>query len=889
MKKFVKGALCAGLALTMCAAVGCKTKQANNPEVRHLSLAVGALDGNFNPFSYTSQNDGEMIGMTQLSLLTINNKGKIVYGENEVCAALDMKTTMYDAAGQVTTKGDNDGRTEYEITLKKGIMFSDGKHELTIKDVLFNLYVYLDPAYTGSTTIYSTNIQGLKAYRTQDPQAQDDGSGSSVDSLLVGDVNVRIENIVKWAEHDTESTAGDQIDKDVTLAKSLFLKEIESDWTSTLSGWEESYKKAYQFTEAWQAYLFTEGLVTVQEKNNASTNTTTSIYYDADPNDGDKFDSNAGDYYYTTLVPYQPDANVSAGDIASGRPGAYDLIEEVEAATTDEKVNEYLAKDENKDATRDDAILALQKEACINLVYKNYTTRDEIGNVVQYWATASTLYDEILGELRTAHYEQVKQEHGGKLAVESISGITATKKNGYDVLKIVINGVDPKAVFNFAFPIAPLYYYSGTYKGTNYVEEADPAQNKFGVDFGNSDFYNKVICDPDKSGVPVGAGAYRATTSKGGDNPTRATFNVSTNSCYFKRNDYFNTVGNKIENAKIKYIDYKVYNDSKIMDALQSGEIDYGQPNATAANVTLVTKNRKTLSSTHYRTGGYGYIGINPKAVPEYPVRQAIMKAINTGLAVSDYYSKDLAEVIYRPMSKTSWAYPDGATEYDKIAYDTTDTYSEIKELMAQAGYVIKGGKYVKDHDGDGMMNNSRNSTKLTFTIAGESTDHPAYMMFTRAADTLNDLGFDITVTTSTNALKSLVSGDLQVWAAAWSSSTDPDMYQIYHRDSTATSVNNWNYKNILKEPTKWSYEYGIIDELSKKIDEARTYLEDDERKPIYADCLDLIMDLAVELPTYQRHDLCVYNHKVIDAKSLVSKPNNYIGLFDKIWEINYV
>ena len=40
-----------------------------------------------------------------------------------------------------------DGRTEYEFLIKKDIKFSDGT-TLTIKDVLFNMYVYLDPAYT---------------------------------------------------------------------------------------------------------------------------------------------------------------------------------------------------------------------------------------------------------------------------------------------------------------------------------------------------------------------------------------------------------------------------------------------------------------------------------------------------------------------------------------------------------------------------------------------------------------------------------------------------------------------------------------------------------------------------------------------------------------------
>ncbi|MDE7265806.1 MAG: hypothetical protein K2N52_05985, partial [Clostridia bacterium] len=521
MKKIVKGVLCAGLALTMCAAVGCR-KQSLDPETRRLKLAIGALDGNFNPFTYTSANDGEMISMTQLSLLTINSDGDIVYGDNEVCAAQDMKVTMYDAQGVETTVGSSDGTTKYEITLKKGIMFSDGIHELTIKDVLFNLYVYLDPAYTGSTTIYSTNIQGLAAYRTQNPDASD--SSLSIDSLLTGDVDGRIQDIVYWSEGEIGST--DQIDADVERAKTLFREEIESDWTSVYASWEENYK-SYNFSSAWEAFLFAEGLVQVQERNNATTGGTSAMYNDINGNN--KFDPDEGETYYTTLDPWQFGA-IGSNDIAvqNGEIGAEHLVKEINDAMTPEAIAKYIA--ENDGATEEDARLAIQRDVCLTLVESNYTSQRGIGEVVQYWATASTLYDAILGDLRTAYYQVIKDSTG--LYPDHISGIsTYNTADGHEVLQIVINGVDPKAQFNFAFPIAPLYYYSGTYKGKDYVAAADPAKNEFGVEFGNSDFFKEVISDTEKNGVPVGAGAYNATTRTGGDNPTKAPFNANTSIC----------------------------------------------------------------------------------------------------------------------------------------------------------------------------------------------------------------------------------------------------------------------------------------------------------------------------------------------------------------------
>ncbi|MBR3925059.1 MAG: DUF4340 domain-containing protein, partial [Kiritimatiellae bacterium] len=55
-----------------------------------------------------------------------------------------------------------------------------------------------------------------------------------------------------------------------------------------------------------------------------------------------------------------------------------------------------------------------------------------------------------------------------------------------------------------------------------------------------------------------------------------------------------------------------------------------------------------------------------------------------------------------------------------------------------------------------------------TFTIAGGTTDHPAYNMFMDAAKTLNSCGFDITVITDVSALTKLATGQLADWAAAW-------------------------------------------------------------------------------------------------------------------------
>ncbi len=899
MNKFLKGALTVGLGCTMLATTALTACGGGglDPETRVLMLATGALDDNFNPFFYSSLNDGEMVSMTQISMLTVDGDGKPTCGDDWPTVVQEYTTKMYDArtGGNETTVGSEDGRTEYEFLIKNGIKFSDGT-PLTIKDILFNLYVYLDYAYTGSSTMYSTDIQGLRAYREQNPSLvdADSSSDSSFGETFRKAAQQRITNLKNWSNNRTETYN----EKDLKTVQDLFKKEIESDWNTIASSWKESFKHPYSFTEVWQAYLFQEGLIEIQTGMDLNTNSLKQLFNDKNNNgerDDDENDPKNSEKYYTTIDPYQEGAQGTVGTVRDQR-----LIDAAAAAVTADKIAQYKTDHAEAGVTITDEMAkeALWKEFCIDRVYTTYTARSQIANVLTYWATASEVLDRFMGEESTKYFETHK-------GVESIKGITynehVTSFNGktldseHSTLKIVINGIDPKAIYNFAFSVAPLHYYSGVWKGTDY-RTAFNGTNNFGVAVGDSDFFREILGAPEKNALPIGAGAYKATNINGDDNITDG-FKSGDNIMRFKRNDHFETTGKNIQNAKIKYVNYKVYSDDQIMEALTQGEIDYGMPNASLTNQNLVSQNENKLTSVAYRTGGYGYVGINPKFVPEYKVRQAIMKAMNPSIALA-MYGSDLAEELYRPMSATSWASPDVNTQYESVKF-TTDV-EELKKLVEDAGYEVQGGVLTKVKQVSGMSN-AANGTKLDlkFTIAGESAaEHPSYRMFLDAAETLRTIGFKITVSADPNALKQLTSGNLAVWAAAWSSGVDPDMYQVYHMYSKASNVNNWNYPNILNDTGAWSYEYGIIYDLSQKIDDARKVLTRAERAPIYHECLDLVMDLAVEFPVYQRNDLCVYNKTVIDGNTLVhgkspsgelDLPNFNMGLFSKIWEINYV
>ncbi len=143
------------------------TKLATAPTITTpLVVATDKLSLKFSPFFAETAYDMDIVGMTQLSLLTTDRVGGIIY--NSIRGeTVSYNGTPYKYTGISDIKvNQEDDKTTYKITLKKGVKFSDGT-EMTADDIIFNYYVYLDPSYVGATTLSSYKIIGLKNYLTQ--------------------------------------------------------------------------------------------------------------------------------------------------------------------------------------------------------------------------------------------------------------------------------------------------------------------------------------------------------------------------------------------------------------------------------------------------------------------------------------------------------------------------------------------------------------------------------------------------------------------------------------------------------------------------------------------------------------------------------------------------
>ncbi len=848
------------LAVVMCLGCvtmlsGCKKSQnGGNPDA--LVIMSEALDGVFNPFFSTTSADATVVSMTQISMLTYGyENGDVVmaYGDDEAVVVKDYASS-YDAASDTTT---------YTFVLKNGIKYSDG-HPLTMEDVLFNLYVYLDPVYTGSSTLYSTDILGLQDYRTQTlggssdtdsviadaaaNRAQDRinelvnlykqigatataGTYSADYTTMVNAINSHsLSNGYKAAVSNVPATVTNaQLLADYERALELFREELNNDYESAQEAFtEEPYKSRTEFQDPVTCFMYAEGYVTVE--------------YEKDP------------------------------------------------------VTNRDQKDKIKSVTKlySDTVVK-DKASAVDYVY-NTKVEQSLHEILALWGTAQTLKTEFTAKAKEVILHENISTDGG-LAVPNISGIvslghstdvtsvtasngtytvahshnadgTPSNSNEYDVLQITINGVDPKAIWNFAFAVAPQHYYAPNHT-------VDIAANNFGVTFGSFEFMTTEIQSSRNSTVPMGAGPYVATNYDNGDNPSGSEF-YKDNVVYFKANTNF-----MMGTPNIEKVRYQVVSSTNAISMLESGSVHFITPQYTQSNISKLDSMKDSGYSTMWtKQLGYGYIGINAKYVADINLRKAIMCAMDTSLALA-YYSTGTAETIYWPMSTVSWAYPkdasgntsrDNGHDYPAINWNSATAKEQILDYMALAG--VSAGDP---------------SLTLRFTIAGSSqTEHPTYQTFYAAAELLNECGWDITVTADSNALTKLSTGSLAVWAAAWGSTIDPDMYQVYHKNSSATSTLAWGYDAILSNPGKYQLENSILNDLSDVIDEARATNDPAERTALYEEAMGYVLDLAVELPVYQRNVLYAYNSNVIDPASMPSELNPYTSPLDHIWELKF-
>ena len=697
-----------------------------------LVLADTGFEGKFSPFFAASSADQHVIDLTNIALLGADRKGEMILkgieGETREYNGTDY--TYYGPADCEVTEN-ADGTVTYAINMRDDLVFADGT-PITIDDVIFNLYVYMDPTYDGSATLYSMPIAGLDDYRS---------SMTTLSKL-----------IAEAGEDNTDN--------------SLFTAEQQ---------------KAF-----WDAV--NEGGVAFAQE-----------IIDACVSNG-----------------YAEEGDVAAAASAWGFDG--------------------LAAD----ATAKDFFLAIAEKYDWNFASMEAET------------AGSALSDLIPADVYA--YSTTGVATGAD--VDTVSGIV---KTGDYSMTITTTELSNSMIYQLQLPIASLDYY-----GDRSLYDYD--NHSYGFKKGDLSKVRSV------TSTPLGAGAY--TFNKYSD----GVIYLDANPSYYQGE------------PAAKHVNMKETQEADKITGVQAGTIDISDPSYSleAANqIATINGGNSDLDGSVITTRlmdyrGYGYIALSANNVkvgndPASEESKNLRKAIMTVIAayrdegINSYYG-DTASVINYPISNTSWAAPSVTDDGYKIAYSTdvdgneiytSDMKSEDKyaaALQAALGYFEAAGYTVAN----GQITAAPAGAKMEYQInigASGNGDHPSFQTLTNAAAALKTIGFTLTVNDMANAsdlFASYQSGAAEGWVAAWQSTNDPDMYQLYHSQGAT------NY-------------YAINDtDLDELIMAARATTDQEARKAMYKEAMEIILDWGVELPVYQRSEATIFSTERVNIDTIAKDQTPY-------------
>lgn len=460
---------------------------------------------------------------------------------------------------------------------------------------------------------------------------------------------------------------------------------------------------------------------------------------------------------------------------------------------------------------------------------------------------------------------------------ESAANIAGIKKTGDYSMTVHCTEFEATAIYQLGVYVAPMHYYGD-------ASLYDYDNNSFGFPKGDLSLIRS------KTTHPMGAGPYVFEQYENG------VITYHANELYYKGT------------PKTQYLLFQEGSDGDKLAGVVSGQFDVTDPSFSQSTVDSIKEyNGGELTGSVITTDtvdnlGYGYIGVCAATVnvggdkasdASKDLRKAFatLFSVYRDTVINSYYG-ERASVIQYPISNTSWAAPRPADEGYEIAYSksvegnplyTEDMSEEQKydaALAAAVGY-LKAAGFTYD-EAAGKFTAAPDGASLVYEVmipADGIGDHPAYGILTNAKEALAKIGITLEITDLTNSSDlwtALESGNCQMWAAAWNATIDPDMYQVYH------SSNIYGLPGST-ESNHYSIQDAKLDEL---IMAARESADQSYRKATYKQCLDIILDWGVEIPTYQRQNAVIFSTERVNMETMTPDITTFYGWFSEIENI---
>lgn len=486
--------------------------------------------------------------------------------------------------------------------------------------------------------------------------------------------------------------------------------------------------------------------------------------------------------------------------------------------------------------------------------------------------TAADLWDEIYtindGDYITiSNYEsarstlfyfmnQLHPEFGVAVPTRSdVASIEGIEKTGPYSVKITMEKYDPSYIYQLDMVVAPLHYYG---------DESlyDYEQDSFGFPKGD------LTHVKEKNGQPLGAGPYVFEGFRDG-------------TVTFRANEDYLFGAPKVGTLLLRETPI-----GERAQAVADGTVDLAEVVLDQDNLKELESLSEDGSVTVHRIDdtNYGYIGINAQRVKVgedsgSQASRSLRKAFATLFsvyresAVEDYFG-GTAAVIQYPNSESSWAVRKPNEEGWREAYSLSATGEDIyaEGMSSQERYqaaleaaveYLKQAGYTYDEE-TGRFTEAPKGAEMSYEIilpGGGRGDHPMFAIAQAASRALETVGIELKVNDMEDASvwnMYLSANRAQMWAAARTVSADPDIYATYHSDNIGTRGTGFNH-------------YAIEDDtMDGLIEDARSSTDAFYRRDLYRECMDIIMDWAVEIPVYQKQNAIVTNTARLEPDGVI-------------------
>lgn len=293
------------------------------------------------------------------------------------------------------------------------------------------------------------------------------------------------------------------------------------------------------------------------------------------------------------------------------------------------------------------------------------------------------------------------------------------------------------------------------------------------------------------------------------------------------------------EQAKVEKVVFKVIpEDATRIAMVESGEAHV----AEQLPVTEINRvqSSKVMGLGSYDSFGVDYIGFNFRKKPfdDVRVRQAISHAVDSGAIIQGIFN-NIGTAANTSLAPTVFGHDPHAKPY---LYDL----NKARVLLKDAGY--PGGFKASIYTSDNKLRISM-AEVIQSQLKGIGIDLQVHVM---------EIGAYVAAASA---------GETEMFISNWGASADGDytQYNLFHSRSQGSPGNHFFYGNPQ------------VDEL---IDAARSEVDSEKRKQIYAKAQQLEMEDAVMIPIRNSVNLAAISNKV---KGLWISPNGHIQVSEAV------